>query len=369
MNRTHNLFRGALLTLAAALSPLSIDAVVAADNWGEIVAKAKQEGTVVVHGAPGATFRAVQVAAFNTAYPDIKVQFSGVSGATEVPKVIRERRAGIYAWDVWIGGASGALGELKDMGFFQPLAPALRPEVMADDKWIGGFAGGWLDIGQTFYYAFDGTIQNPVMVNWDYVKKDSFKSLADLASPAFAGKIIWHDPRVSGTGNGTSQTLFHNLGKDDLVKVYKNKVVYTTNSHQLGEWVVRGRYPIGIGFDQQTLAEFQAQGLGKNIGPLPDSFYKAQQISIGFGGVGLVDRAPNINAAKVYINWLLSKEGQEAWSKVPRSSRRTDVAPVVPELTPKPGVDYFIGQTEALGPERRNLMQIAKEAIDGAAPR
>jgi iron(III) transport system substrate-binding protein len=311
------------------------------------------------------TFRAVEVTAFNAAYPDIKVQFSGVSGATEVPKVIRERQAGIFAWDVWIGGASGALGELKDIGFFQPLAPALQPEIMADDKWVGGFAGGWLDNEKKFYYGFDGTIQNPVMVNWDFVPKGSLKSLADLASPAFAGKIIWHDPRVTGTGNGTSQTLFRNLGMDDLIKLYKNNVVLTTNSNQLGEWVVRGRYPIGIGLDPQTLSEFQAQGLGKNITPLPDEFFKIQQISVGFGGIGLVDRAPHGNAAKVYINWLLSKQGQEAWVKVPRSSRRTDVVPVVPELSPKPGVQYFIGQTETLAEERRNLMRVARDAIGG----
>jgi iron(III) transport system substrate-binding protein len=358
---------GAALVALTAL--VSSPSAIAADNWDEIVAKAKQEGTVVVHGAPGATFRKVEVADFNAAYPDIKVQFSGVSGATEVPKVIRERQAGIYSWDVWIGGASGALGELKEMGFFQPLQPALRPEIVDDSKWIGGFAGGWLDKEKKFYYAFDGTIQNPVMVNWDFVPKDSIKSLADLATPAFAGKIIWHDPRVTGTGNGTAQTLFHNLGLEGLIKLYKNKVVYTANSTQLGEWVVRGRYPIGIGFDQQTLAEFQAQGLGKNISPLPEDMFKVQQISVGFGGVGLVDRAPHPNAARIYISWLLSKEGQEAWVKVPRSTRRTDVTPVVPELTPKAGVDYFIGQTEELGDERRNLMRVAKEAIGGAAPR
>jgi iron(III) transport system substrate-binding protein len=355
--------RAALFVLTALAAPLPIHSAMAADDWDEVVAQAKKEGTVVVHGAPGVTFRAVEVTAFNKAYPDIKVQFSGVSGATEVPKVIRERQAGIFAWDIWIGGASGALGELKDIGFFQPLAPALRPDIRADDKWVEGFDAGWLDREKKFYYGFDGTIQNPVMVNYDFVPKDSIKSLADLASPAFAGKIIWFDPRVSGTGNGTSQTLSRNLGNEDLVKLYQNKIVYTTNSHQLGEWVVRGRYPIGIGLDPQTVSEFQAQGLGMNIGALPGELFKIQQISVGFGGVGLVDRAPHINAAKVYVNWLLSKEGQEAWSKVPRSSRRSDVVPVVPELTPKPGVKYFIGQSEELSEERRNLMQVAKDAI------
>ena len=129
----------------------------------------------------------------------------------------------------------------------------------------------------------------------------------------------------------------------------------------------RGRYPIGIGLEPNTLNDYQAQGIGKNVSPLPASYYKIQQISVGFGGVGLIDRAPHINAAKVYINWLLSKQGQEAWVKVPRNSRRMDVEPAFPELTPIQGREYFIGQAEKFTEQRQDLMKVAKEAIDGSA--
>jgi hypothetical protein len=46
---------------------------------------------------------------------------------------------------------------------------------------------------------------------------------------------------------------------------------------------------------------------------------------------GLLNRAPHSNAAKVFINWLLSREGQALFQKVisvpgdPRNSRRIDV--------------------------------------------
>jgi iron(III) transport system substrate-binding protein len=355
-----------LAALAAQLAPGS---ALAAEDWDTIVAKAKQEGTVVVHGAPGTAYRAALVTAFNAAYPDIKVQFSGASGATEIPKVTRERQAGIFGWDVWIGGPTGALGQLKEIGFYQPLEPILRPEIKADDKWSGGFAAGWMDIEQKIYYAFDGTVQHAVLVNWDVVPKDSLKTMADLLKPEFAGKIVWHDPRQTGTGNGTSQTMLANLGMDGLIALYKNQVVYTSNPQQIGEWVVRGRYPIGIGLEPQTLNDFQSQGIGTNVSPLPDTAYKAQQISVGFGAVGLIDRAPHINAATVYINWLLSKAGQEAWVKVPRNTRRTDVEPAFPHLVPKPGNEYFMGQAEKFTQQRQDLLKVAKEAIDGAAPR
>jgi len=359
-----------LPTVAAAVLAISMfHGPAEADDWATVLENAKKEGVVVVHGTPGKNYNAALVAGFNKAYPDIKVQFSGSSGASEVPKVIRERQAGMYEWDVWIGGSTSALGQLKQSGFFQPLRPILRPETTADDKWIGGFDAGWMDVAKSIYYSFDGTTQNPVMVNWDFVNKEQFKSLDDLANPAFAGKIVSHDPRVNGTGNGSAQTLHANFGKEKLIAFFKNQVVYSTNAHQIAEWVVRGRYPISIGLDPSELLQFQQQGLGKNITPLDDSYYTIQQISPGFGNVGYVDKAPHPNAAAVYINWLLSKQGQEEWVQVPRNSRRIDVNPAIPELAPKQGIKYFSGQAEQHTKARQDIQKVAKEAIDGVAPR
>ena len=161
--------------------------------------------------------------------------------------------------------------------------------------------------------------------------------------------------------------MVRNLGEEKLTALYRNKVVYTINNQQIGEWVVRGRYPIGVGLEASTLKEFQDQGIGMNVRPLPDEYFKARQISVGFGSVGLIERAPHLNAATVYINWLLSKEGQEAWVKIPRNSRRTDVEPAFPDLTPIQGREYFIGQAEKFTEQRQELLKVAKEAIDGSA--
>ncbi|HTI88859.1 MAG TPA: extracellular solute-binding protein [Alphaproteobacteria bacterium] len=341
----------------------------AADDWNTVVANARKEGVVVVHGAPGKGYNTILVGAFQKAYPDIKVQYSGAAGSVEVPKVLRERQAGIYNWDVWVSGPTNALGTLKDAGFFQPLRPLLRPENTADDQWIGGFAAGWMDKDQAVFYAFDGTNQNPVKINWDVIKKDQFTSLADLAKPEFAGKIVMHDPRLTGTGNGTSQTLLHNVGEETLKAIWRNNVVYTINGHQIAEWAVRGRYPIALGLEPNELKDFQSQGVGKNVMPVPDSFYKEQQISVGFGAVGFVDRAPHPNAAAVYINWLLSAEAQKLWVNLPRGTRRAGIISPYSDMNPRAGVSYFLGQKEALTSERTGLIRLAKETIDGAAPR
>jgi ABC-type Fe3+ transport system substrate-binding protein len=61
----------------------------------------------------------------------------------------------------------------------------------------------------------------------------------------------------------------------------------------------------------------------------------------------MFDKAPNENAAKVFINWLLTKETQDALSKLTgRNSRRSDVAPVNEEQLPIRGEKYIYPQAE-----------------------
>ncbi|MQA64601.1 MAG: hypothetical protein GEU76_01670 [Alphaproteobacteria bacterium] len=242
----------------------------ALEDWNSVLAQARQEGLVVVHGAPGKSYADAMVRAFNKAHPDIRVQFSGASNRTDVPKLLRERKASIYAWDVWVSGAGTAVSRLKPQGIFQPLRQYLRKETMEDKHWHGEFGAGWMDNEKQFFYSFEGTVQNPVSVNWEFVKKSSITSIKDLLKPEFAGKIIWHDPRFNGSGNGASQTLFVNFGEDFLRAFYRQKIVYATNRRQIADWVVRGRYPIALGLDENDVKVFQSQGLGKQIEPLPE---------------------------------------------------------------------------------------------------
>lgn len=365
------LFLKNLIISALGLVALTFSAVAQApidvSNWDAVLETAKQEGVVVVHGAPGQRYAAVLRDAFQKKYPEIKVQFSGAANRTAIPRLLRERQAGIYSQDVWTSGSS-AISELKPAGALQLLVPFLRKETMDDKNWYGGFAAGFTDLEQTYFYSFDGTVQSPIYVNWDFVKKDQLKSVAELLKPEFANKIVWDDPRRGGSGNGASLSILENFGEDFLRKLYSQKSVYTTNRRQGAEWIVRGRYPIAMGLDKSELEVFENAGLAKNVLPLDSSFYKLEQLSPGFGSVGVIDKAPHPYAAAVYINWLLSEEGQRAWVGVPRNSRRVDVKSDDPSLGPKPGVEYFNGHHEKYAEIRGRLQRVAREVIAAPMP-
>jgi ABC-type Fe3+ transport system substrate-binding protein len=82
-----------------------------------------------------------------------------------------------------------------------------------------------------------------------------------------------------------------------------------------------------------------------------------------YGIAAIFNRPPNPNAAKVFINWLLSKPVQEGLAQATRNnSRRVDVAsPPGAAPRPKPGMTYLAPQMEKLDRERAEVMMLARK--------
>jgi ABC-type Fe3+ transport system substrate-binding protein len=335
-----------------------------ADTWDETVKAAIAEGEVDVHGGPGELFNHILTDGFRKAYPQIKVNFNGLSGRDAIPKIVRERAGGVYTVDVYVGGSSSLLQSLKPINAFEPIRPALiLPEVVDDKAWYGGLDGGWVDRDKKFIFGFEATVTETTMVNRDFVSRDMLSSYDDLLSPKVAGKIVFDDPRLPGPGLGAAQRYLLNFGEDWLKRLYsQQKIAYIANPRQEAEWLVSGKYPIGIGGAPDQVQRFQQQGLGKNVVsfevPMPHP-----TLDFAYGSVALMANAPHPNAAKVYINWLLSKAGQTDWGQIGGNSRRIDIPYAVPALAPVAGVTYIPEQTEENLANRQEAGNLAKQYI------
>ena len=75
-------------------------------EWEKIVKEAKREGKVVLYGPPIAETRTGFIEGFQKAYPGIVLEYIGLEGVQTAPKLIAERRAGIYQVDVHVGGTT-----------------------------------------------------------------------------------------------------------------------------------------------------------------------------------------------------------------------------------------------------------------------
>jgi iron(III) transport system substrate-binding protein len=353
------------ILLAVVFSPAFVFAADAPKEWADLVKAAEGEKQVNIAGPPGDAFRAALSDAFKKAYPKINVELLGGSGRDKVARILRERQGGVFNWDLYISGPTSALAAFKPVGGFDSFRGMfVLPEVKDDKNWIGGLEAGWADVEKKLYYTFAGTLAGDnIHVNWDIVPQGAIKSAPDLLDPKWTGKIAMQDPRVEGKGLNDALVLSLAYGEEFLKKLLRDqKVVITGDRRQLVEWVVRGRYPIALGLNDYFLTTFQEKGVGKNVIAINDP-KTAMYWSSGSSGVGLFNRAPHPNAAKVYVNWLLSKPGQIEWTKTQNNSRRVDVPPAEPAAALKPGQSYRNTQAEDMIPARHKVEVLAKELI------
>ena len=333
-------------------------------QWETTLAAAKQEGRVVVFGPPGDSSRQA-LTAFQSTYPEIQVEFFGARGADFITRVLAERRADQYLADVHVGGTGGIIGDLIPAGALDPLKPALiRPEVLDDSHWYNGFDWGFMDRERQRVFSYTSYVSWSVFVNRDVIPEGEFTRLDDLLDPKYRGKISINEPRDSSAGAFHSVVIIKQLGTDAYRKLLTEQDISVhPDTRQQVETLVRGTRPIGIGVSQAPLLEFQKQGLGRNVRPL--ELPEASALTGGFGGCAcLMNRAPHPNAARVYLDWLLSREGQTHWNRAyPANSRRLDVEPVDPATLPRPGIDYFVVEREENRAVRDEQFQLARDLL------
>jgi iron(III) transport system substrate-binding protein len=357
MSKHWNWFASFLVTAAVSVSP-----VVHASDWEQTVAAAKKEGSVVVSASSSEVLRQV-LTEFEKDYPGIKVAYHSGNLRDFGSRVQKEREVGQYNWDLRIGGTDAITYQWKSAGLLDPIKPLLaQPEVANESHWIGGIDSLFGDKERQYVMHFSSSLFGGVTVDRDVIPEKDFASSQHLLDPRWKGKIVMQDPRTGGSGNQMLAALIMKYGDQfarDLLS--KQNVVISDSKRQMAEWLVRKQYPIALGMGtDDTIVQFQQQGLGKQLKTV------SADDALGGDAVILMNKAPHPNAAKVYINWLLSKKTQTRLAEVARfNSRRVDVKPGAPDLAVNPqriGQYLAMSNEEALGAKIK-AQQISKELL------
>lgn len=347
---------------AAAATP----AGAAADaEWDKLLAAARQEGKLAAVTGVGSSYRRV-IDTFQETFPGISVEHTALRGSDFATRVQKEREAGLYTFDVAQVPTTTALVVLRPAGAWDPVRSVIfRPDVLDDKVWSGGFDAGWPDSGKNLAYAFAANKSRSVWINTTMVKPDEIRTFSDLADPKWKGKIVMGDPRSEGRGYWPMTAIRINVGPaaDDLIKRFltEQDVLRSTDARQMTEFMVRGRYAIGIGaVDEQIIRDFVAQGVGKELEPVE----RDEWTYVSGTNIWLVNRAPNPNTAKLFINWLLTKDGQDLWAReIEANSRRLDVPPGDPPTLPEPGKKYVQIDHEELIPKIDETRKMINEIL------
>jgi iron(III) transport system substrate-binding protein len=323
-------------------------------NWERADAAAKKEGKLTLYLYQGEGGLEAVAQTFQKKFPDIAVSTVMSRGTEFGPRVMAERRAGKYLVDVYISGPTTPYTVFYPAKAMDPIRNALiLPEVLDESKWWEG-KHHYIDPENKYVFAFVGSVANGyVSHNTKLVNSREFNSYWDLLQPKWKGRILSKDPKVSGSQRIAIRILYYTpgLGAEFLRRLYgEMDVTIAQDLRQSIDWLGNGKFSICFFCGSGDIQKAKQQGLP--VDEFPTARWKEPQaVSSGnSGSVVLMNQAPHPSAAKVFINWLLSKEGQLAHQKIMNTasnseeSLRTDIPKeMIPaELRRIDGVKYLM---------------------------
>jgi iron(III) transport system substrate-binding protein len=315
-------------------------------QWQDLIAAARQEGRLSIGGPASPDVRTAVPAKFRERF-GVEVEYLAFppNQGAFIERIVRERAAGLGTVDAFIGGAQSIFTVAYPEKIMAPIKSALiHPEALDGSKWRPGRI--WFkDPDDQYFMQVFNQVGGQIAVNAEYVRPDDIKSWHDLLDPRYTGKLSAWNPTVPGTGWNTCNWLRLTFGDDFIKQLYVDQqVAIPADARQWADWLARGTYPISVGASGRDLEPLKKDGF--RIEVLPSS-PEAPGVATGaFGIVVLIENAPHPNAAKLFVNWMAMREGQETWGRADQIAVvRTDVdsswAP--PYTIPKPGVQYMDG--------------------------
>jgi iron(III) transport system substrate-binding protein len=336
------------------------------DDWKRTVEAAKKEGQVAIYISPQSSI-SLEAGVFQKRFPEIKIVTVTGSGSAQVPRILAERRAGKHLADVTMAGSS-TLSELYRAKALDPIRDAMiLPEVADESKWWGG-KHRYTDPERRYGFTFIGHPQaGGFYYNTRMVNPKEFASFWDFLNSKWKGRIAARDIRAPGPGTGTAnlRVFYYNakLGPEFIRRLFSETDLTLFRDRRQGvDWLATGKFPICIFCTRSDVGTAKLQGLPvEEFGPMKEGM----GMTSSSGNIGLLNRAPHPNAAKVFVNWFLSREGQLTLQReytkhkvTASNSLRIDIPKdmLPPDERLEEGVEYI----EVESPERMSMEPILK---------
>ena len=297
-------FRIKALLGALAFAPVAVIAQVPAGypaDYAKIVDAAKKEGKVVVYSALDTKAAQPLIKDFNAVYPDVKVEYNDMNSTELYNRFIAEVASGQGGTDVMWSSAMDLQVKLVDEG-----------KALAYKSPESAKLPGWANYkDQAYGTTFEPTvfIYNKRLVTGADIPTDhaSFAKIINANAAKFKGKVTSFDIEKSGVGfMMVAQDEKHFPGLKELEKGFgaTSYKVYSSTGNML-EKVSSGEHLLGyniIGSYAMVRAK-KDQNLGVVL-PKDYSLVLSRVMFIG-------KSAKNPNAAKLFLDYILSQRGQK----------------------------------------------------------
>ncbi|MFI5030470.1 MAG: ABC transporter substrate-binding protein [Reyranellales bacterium] len=281
--------RSVLAGLAGAAASWALPAA-AEEEFGskDVIAAAEKEGSLTYYTANFAEVEQEVIKAFNKRFPKIKVAMVRAPGGQLIQRIKTEAAAGKLAADVVNHSDRGLMLELVDLfqDYSPPNAADYRPDALVHPKLWPGVTLGWA-----------------IAYNTELVKNPP-KTWMDLTKDEYKGKKIG---QVVGPSGGTTWTriMFERqvLGEDYWKRNAALEIALYPSGAPTSDALVRGEIsiaPLLYNIIYTKIVE----------GAPAEAIFAPEGVPIIPYADGITKTSKSPNAAKLFMNWRLSKEGQ-----------------------------------------------------------
>ncbi len=257
---------------------------------------------------------------------DVKVSMTRNGSGSTYAKILAEKEN--PRGDVWYGGT---LDPHSQAGVNGLLETYKSPNLDKIGKEYQNPAANKANQTTGIYVGILGFSVNTELLK--DAKLEMPKCWADIVKPEFKGQVQIASPQSSGTAYTALATFAQMDGEEKafqyLAKLHKNVNQYTKSGSAPGKNAARGETMIGIGFLHDHGKE-KAKGFPLElVAPCEGTGYE-------IGGLSIIKNARNMDNAKKFVDWALSKEGQEVGATVQSFQVPTNVEAAIPAEAIKP---------------------------------
>lgn len=293
-------------------------------------------GNVSVYTSHQQTYQDFILAAFNKAYPNIKVDIQ-YAGTGELLNKIAAESENVMADIMWGGGVESLENYIEY--FEQYESP--EAEFLAPVNRFSGYYAGFTSLPIVIMYNTDLVAPEEVPTGWE-----------DLLNEKWKGKIAFCDPSRSGSSFTSVVTML--FAQESIEKGWEYMEAFVKNldgillqsSGDVYKMCADGEYPIAVTLESSVYNFMNDNKELEGVGLV----YPKEGTSAVPDGVALIKGGPNADNAKIFYDFVLSQEAQTIVAKdIIRRPVRLDVAP--PEgliaFDEIPLVDYDIAWAAA----------------------
>lgn len=290
-------------------------------EWDKLVEAARKEGKITISLPASAELKRQIEEQFKKRF-GIEVEVFTARGSAGVRRMAEEFKAGVRHFDVHIGGSNSIISGMLDEGIIDAIEPWLvLPEVKDPKQWWGGHL--WVDSAKRFIYSFQAYLPESIWYNTELAKPSELRSMDDFLTPKWKGKIGFLDPRTPGGGDAHWSYMWQVKGEEYLKQLAAQDLLLGRDQRVLSDNLARGRIAILVGNTYYSFQPFVKAGLPVKPLPTPKEGVFG---TAGSGNLAIIKTPAHPNATKVFVNWLLSREGQEVFSRgLAQATRRLDV--------------------------------------------